>query len=216
MCIRDREDSLWHIGRVRPEHILPPIQGLPWGYRQRARLSIRNVPKKGGVLVGFHERKSSYIADMRRCEVLPPHVSALLLPLRALFSAMFICERLPQVEVAVGERCTVLLLRILESLSAPDEDLLRAFADQHQVVFYLQPKGPDTVYRFYPLDGPRLSYTLPEYDLEMEFRPTEFTQVNHAVNRVMVRRALRLLDAQPGERIADMFCGCLLYTSRCV
>lgn len=201
------EDSLWHIGRVRPEQILSPIQGAPWGYRHRARLGVRNVPKKGGALVGFHERRSSFIADMRSCAVLPPHVSDLLLPLRELVAALSIPDRLPQIEVAVGEQCTALVLRILEPMNARDEDLLRQFADRHGVVFYLQPKGPDTVYRFYPLPGPRLSYRLPEFALELEFRPTDFTQVNHAVNRVLVRRALRLLDPRPGERIADLFCG---------
>lgn len=201
------EDSLWHIGRVRPEHMLPPIQGEPWGYRHRARLGVRKVPTKGGMLVGFHERKSSYIADIRSCEILPPHLSALLMPMRELFGALSISERMPQVEIAVGEHCTALVLRILEPLNANDEKLLREFADRHDVVFYLQPKGPDSAYRFYPTPGPRLSYTLPEFGLEMEFRPTDFTQVNHTVNRMLVRRAIRLLDPQPGERIADMFCG---------
>ncbi|MGE5469926.1 MAG: 23S rRNA (uracil(1939)-C(5))-methyltransferase RlmD [Bacteroidota bacterium] len=201
------EDSLWHIGRVRPETILPPIQGAPWGYRHRARLGVRLVPKKGGVLIGFHERRSSYIADMPTCDILPPHVSALLLPLRALVGALSVAHCLPQIDISVGEHCTALALRILQPLNDRDEQLLRDFADRHDVVFYLQPKGPDTVYRFYPLPGPRLSYTLPEFDLEFEFRPTDFTQVNHAVNRLLVRRALRLLDPQPGERIADMFSG---------
>ncbi len=201
------EDSLWHIGRVRPESILPPIHGASWGYRHRARLGVRKLDAKGGMLIGFHEWRSSYIADIRSCAVLPPHVSDLLMPLRALFGKLSIADRLSQVEVAVGEHCTALLLRILESLTAKDEILMREFADQHQVVIYLQPKGPDSAYRFYPKLGPRLSYTLPEFGLELDFRPTDFTQVNHAVNRVMVRRALRLLDPQPGERIADMFCG---------
>lgn len=201
------EDSLWHIGRVRPETILPPIHGEAWGYRHRARLAVHKVVKKGGVLVGFHEKRSSYIADIRTCAILPPHLSALLLPMRELVGALSIAERLPQIEVAVGERCTALALRILAPLTVADEKLLRAFADRHDVVIYLQPKGPDTVYRFYPVPGPRLSYTLPEFDLELDFRPTDFTQVNHAVNRVLVRRALRLLDPQPGERVADMFCG---------
>jgi 23S rRNA (uracil1939-C5)-methyltransferase len=201
------EDSLWHIGRVRPETILPPIQGEAWGYRHRARLAVHKVTKKDRVLIGFHEKRSSYIADMLTCAILPPHLSALLLPMRDLIGALSIAERLPQIEVSVGEHCTALVLRILASLSVADEKLLRAFADRHDVVIYLQPKGPDTVYRFYPTPGPRLSYTLPEFALELDFRPTDFTQVNHAVNRVLVRRALRLLDPQPGERIADMFCG---------
>lgn len=201
------EDSLWHIGRVRPETILPPIQGAAWGYRHRARLAVRKVPSKGGMLIGFHERKSSYIADIRSCDILPPHVSNLLLPMRELFSALSIADRLPQIEIAVGEHCTAVSLRILQTLTAADERLLRAFAERHGIVFYLQPKGPDSVYRFHPQSAPPLSYSLPEFGLELEFQPTDFTQVNHAVNQVLVRRALRLLDPQPGERIADMFCG---------
>ncbi|WP_153131424.1 23S rRNA (uracil(1939)-C(5))-methyltransferase RlmD [Dechloromonas hortensis] len=201
------EDSLWHIGRVRPDSILPPIHGEPWGYRHRARLAVRKLPKKGGVLIGFHEWRSSYIADIQSCAILPPHVSALLMLMRDLIASLSIAERVPQLDFAVGEQCTALLLRILEPLKARDEQLLRDFSDHHKVVFYLQPKGPDTAYRFYPLPGPRLSYTLPEFGLELDFRPTDFTQVNHAVNRVLIRRALRLLDPQPDERIADMFCG---------
>ena len=138
---------------------------------------------------------------------MPKHVSDLLLPLRELFGALSIADRLPQLEVAVGERCTTLVLRILAPLNGNDEKLLRAFADRHEVVFYLQPKGPDSAYRFHPVPGPRLSYTLPEFGLELEFRPTDFTQVNHDVNRVLVRRALRLLEPRSGERIADLFCG---------
>ncbi len=201
------EDNVWHIGRVRPELILPPISGFPWHYRHRARLGVRNVPGKGGVLIGFHERRSSYIADIRQCAILPPHVSDLLMPLRELVASLSLVDRLPQIELAVGEQSTALVLRILQPLTAKDQQLLRAFADRHQVVFYLQPKGPDTAQLFYPTDAPRLFYALPEFALEMDFRPTDFTQVNHAVNRVLVRKTLQLLDPQPGERIADMFCG---------
>jgi 23S rRNA (uracil1939-C5)-methyltransferase len=201
------EDNLWHLGRIKAEQLYAPIHGQPWAYRYRARLSVRFVLKKGGVLVGFHEKKSSYVADMQQCEILPPHLSAMLLPLRELVGRMSIRDRLPQIEVAVGERMTALVLRILEGLSPADEALLREFADRHAVVFYLQPQGPATAYRFYPLAGPQLSYLLPEFAVEHAFSPTEFTQVNHAINRVLVRRAMTLLAPQPGERIADMFCG---------
>ncbi|HEX5804608.1 MAG TPA: 23S rRNA (uracil(1939)-C(5))-methyltransferase RlmD [Azospira sp.] len=201
------EDNLWHIGRVKPEQLYSAIYGEQWGYRHRARVSVRLVPKKGGMLVGFHEKKSSFIADMRECRNLPRHVSDLLMPLRELTGALSIHDRMPQVEIAVGDRCTVLVFRILEALNANDEALLRAFADRHAVQIYLQPKGPDTVARFYPEDGAPLSYCLPEFDLELFFSPTEFTQVNPGINRVLIRRAMALLAPQPGERIADMFCG---------
>ena len=201
------ESNLWHLGRLRAEQLYAPIHGPSWGYRFRARLTARFVAKKGGMLIGFHEKKSSYIADMSECLNLPPHVSALLLPLRELVAGLSISTAMPQVELAVGEHITALVLRNLEPINAADEALLKAFADRHNVVFYLQPGGPATAYRFYPVDGPRLTYRLPEYDIEHAFSPTEFTQVNHAVNRVLVRRAMALLEPRPGERIADMFCG---------
>jgi len=201
------EDNLWHLGRIQADQIYAPIYGEPWAYRHRARLSVRFVAKKGGVLVGFYEKKSSYVADIRQCEILPAHLSALLLPLRELIGGLTIRDRLPQIEVAVGERATVLVLRILEPLAAADEILLRRFADHFGVVFFLQPQGPDSAYRFHPLDAPPLSYLLPDYQIEHFFSPTDFTQVNHAINRVLVRRALSLLEPRPGERIADMFCG---------
>ena len=201
------EDSLWHIGRVRADSMLPPIDSQPWQYRHRARFGVRSMPGKGDVLIGFHEKRSSYIADIRTCPVLPEHVSSLLLPLRSLVAGLTISDRLPQIEVAVGARTTALTFRILQRPSGKDEVKIREFAEQHRVVIYLQPKGPDSTYRFCPDSADRLSYQLPDFDLELDFLPNDFTQVNHPVNRVMVRRALSLLAPVPGERIADMFCG---------
>jgi 23S rRNA (uracil1939-C5)-methyltransferase len=201
------EDCFKHIGKVTPETLLSPIHGPTWGYRTRARLSVRHVQKKGGVLVGFHERRSSYVADMTSCEVLLPHISALLPELRALVASLSILDRLPQIELAAGESLSVLVLRIMDPLTAEDEVKLRDFADRHGIQFWLQPKGPDTAYPFHPLNAPELAYSLPEFDLDMPFRPTEFTQVNHGINRMLIRRAMRLLDCHAGERIADFFCG---------
>lgn len=204
------ESSLWHLARLKPEELYAPIYGSPWGYRFRARLSAHYVEKKGGVLIGFHERKSSHVADITECANLPQHVSALLVPLRALVGGLSICRAIPQIEIAVGEAAatvTAIVLRILAPLTAADQKSVRAFADLHQVVFYLQPKEPASAYRFYPLDGPKLAYRLPDFSIEHDFSPTEFTQVNHAVNELLVRRACALLDPQPGERIADLFCG---------
>jgi 23S rRNA (uracil1939-C5)-methyltransferase len=212
---RALEDALWHLGRVRAAQLLPPIYGPAWGYRHRARLAVRHVPKKGGVLVGFHERKSSYIADMTSCAILPPAISALLPLLRELVGALTIRDRLPQIELAVGDSAgmpglpppvPVLVLRILQPLAPTDEERLRAFADAHGVQFYLQPGGPDTAVPFHPPER-QLAYALPEFGLLFPYGPTEFTQVNAGVNRVLVRRALALLDPRPGERVADFFCG---------
>ena len=201
------EDALERIGKVAPERILPAVYGAPWGYRHRARMSERHVVKKGGVLVGFRERQSSFVADMRDCEVLPPHMASLISPLRDLIAGLSIPDRIPQIEVAIGAEVTILVLRILEWPSAADEIALKAFADLHGIQFWYQSKGPETAQPFYPLDAPPLYYTLPEFDVRIHFTPTDFTQVNHAVNTVLVRRALSLLDPQPGERILDLFCG---------
>ncbi|MVW73115.1 23S rRNA (uracil(1939)-C(5))-methyltransferase RlmD [Bordetella sp. 15P40C-2] len=204
---RALEDGFWHVGKLRPQRMLPPLHGPTWGYRYRARLSVRVVPKKGGVLVGFHERKSSYVADIRECHVLPRHVSDLLLPLRAMIGSMSKPDRMPQIEVALGEGVTALVLRHLEPLTDGDIAILRAFAAKHQVQWWLQPKGPDTVHALERADEDALAYTMPQFGLRMPYRPTDFTQVNHAINRAMVARALMLLEVQPTDRVADLFCG---------
>ena len=201
------EDNLARIGKVTPERILPPIYAAQWQYRHRARLSVNYVAKKGGVLVGFREKKSSYVADMHWCEVLAGDVGRMIDPLREVLSTLDIRDRIPQIEVAVGEGVTALVLRLLEPLTANDEVKLKAFADVHKIQWWVQVKGPDTAVPWYPLDAPLLTYTLPEFELTINFRPTEFTQVNHAVNRLMVSRAMHLLAPQPGEEIADLFCG---------
>ncbi|MDR0274476.1 MAG: 23S rRNA (uracil(1939)-C(5))-methyltransferase RlmD [Burkholderiaceae bacterium] len=200
------EDNLWHLGKVRAARVLAPIHGPGWGYRWRARLSVRYVAKKGDVLIGFHERKSRYVADMRQCPVLPPKVSALLVPLRALLHGMAARETCPQIELACGGGITALTLRHLQPLAEGDLRQLRAFATAHGVQWWLQPKGPDTVHR---LDegGPPLAYALPEFGVTMPFLPTDFTQVNPYINGVLVARALRLLAVQPHERVIDWFCG---------
>jgi 23S rRNA (uracil1939-C5)-methyltransferase len=201
------EESLARIGRVKPETMLPAIYGQSWGYRERARISVKYVIKKSKTLVGFHERRSSFVADMQSCEILAPKIAGLIQPLAKLVEGLSIRDKLPQIEVAVGEHVDALVLRVMAPPSAEDEAALRAFADQHQVQFWLQSKGPETIVPFHPLNAPALSYSLPEFGITMPFAPGEFTQVNSALNRVMVSRALRLLDPQPDEHIVDFFCG---------
>jgi 23S rRNA (uracil1939-C5)-methyltransferase len=200
------EDNMWHLAKVRPEMMLRPIEGPAWGYRHRARLSVRHVAKKGTVLVGFHERKSRYVADMQVCPVLPDKVSRLLMPLRGLIGAMDQRDRLPQIELAIGDEATSLVLRHLEPLTEADLSRLRAFGIAHGVQWWLQPKGPDSVHLLEE-GGPQLAYALPEFGLRLPFAPTDFTQVNAAINGVLVSRALRLLEVQHGERVIDWFCG---------
>ena len=204
---RVMEDNLWHLGKVKADMILRPIEGPAWGYRYRARLSVRYVRKKGAVLIGFHERKSRYVADMKVCHVLPASVSDLLLPLRALIESMDARETCPQIELACGDAVIALVLRHLEGLTQADLGRLRAFAAEHSAVqWWLQPKGPETVHL---LDAAtqELNYSLPEFGICMPFKPVDFTQVNPHINRVLVSRALRLLDARKDERVIDWFCG---------
>ncbi len=232
---RALEETLWHLGRVRAALILPPIVGPAWGYRHRARLTVRNVAKKGGVLVGFHERGSSFVADMTECHVLPPAVSALLVPLRRLTESLSIRDRMPQVEVAVGDRDDpprqpiALVFRVLIPPSEEDLATLRDFARRHRLDLWLQPKGPDSITLLIgaagragsadatdrppgggappPPEASSLAYALPEFGLRMPFAPTDFTQVNAPINRQLLARAVRLLAPEPGERVVDLFCG---------
>jgi 23S rRNA (uracil1939-C5)-methyltransferase len=203
---RALEDALWHLAKVRPEVVLRPLEGQAWGYRDRARLSVRHVAKKGAVLVGFHERKSSFVADMRSCEILAPKAAALLVPLRDLVMTMDARDRLPQIEVAVGGDAVALVLRHLEPLGEGDRAKLHDFARAHGVQWWLQPKGPDSAQ---PLDPAldQLSYSLPAFGLEMAFRPTDFTQVNHGVNAVLVSKVVRMLEPRSHECVIDWFCG---------
>lgn len=203
------EDTLWHVAKVRAGTVLAPIVGPEWGYRHRARLSVRHVPKKGGVLVGFHERGSSYVADMRTCHVLPPRVAGLLLPLRALVESMSVRDRLPQVEVALGDTVLALVFRVLEPPSPADLERLRAFGDTHRLEVWLQPRGPESIELAWSPGGASsdLHYALPEFGLTLPFRPTDFTQVNAAINASLVSRAVRLLDPKPDDTVLDLFCG---------
>ena len=203
---RALEDALWHLGKVKPERVLRPIEGPAWGYRQRARLSVRYVAKKGTVLVGFHERKSSFVAEIASCAVLPRHVSDMLLPLRALVGAMNGRDRIPQIELAVGDTTTALVLRHLEPLVEDDLVRLRDFAERHAVEWWLQSKGPETARRL-DTAASTLDYALPEFGIRMPFRPTDFTQVNRDVNRTLVARAVALLAPEPGDSVIDWFCG---------
>ncbi len=200
------EDNLLHLAKVKPEQVLRPLEGPAWGYRWRARLSVRFVAKKGVVLVGFHERKSRYVADMTVCPVLPPAVSALLPALRTLIGGMDQRDRLPQIELAAGDSVVALVLRHLEPLTPADMQRLRDFGVQHGVQWWLQPKGPDTVHLL-DAGGPVLAYGLPEFGITMPFKPTDFTQVNPHINRVLVERAVRLLAVQPQDHVIDWFCG---------
>lgn len=214
------EDDLKHIAKITPEEILRPMGGPAWEYRHRARLSVVNRSiKKGTVLVGFHETKSGYVADMTACEILPKHVSDLLPEMRKLVMGLSIVDYVPQIEIAVGEAeepesadpkkskpVTALVFRHLKPLNQADEQLLRAFADKYQVWIWLQAKGIETVVPFYPEAG-KLCYRLPEFEVEMPFKPADFTQVNHLMNRALVSRAIRLLEVRSTDRILDLFCG---------
>jgi len=205
-------DNLKHLGKVEAEGVLTPLAGKPWGYRHRARLSARYVAKKGGVLVGFREKASSYVADMQECKILPAFVSGLIPELRELIVNLSIRDRIPQVEVAVGDHLVVLVFRNMLELNDEDGVLMKEFVDKHkseanQIQVWLQPKGPDSCYPFYPHEAPKLSYSLQYFNIEMPYYPTEFTQVNPFINEQMVKQAMELLDPSPDDVIADFFCG---------
>ena len=201
-------DTLWHIGKVRPESMIPPIYGPFWNYRHRARLTVRDVAKKGGVLVGFHEKRSSYVADMSECHILTKNVAGMLKPMRELVAGLSIRQRMPQIEVAVGgDGRTALVFRVLETPSEADMERLMAFGREHGADIWLQPKGPESAHAVLPENETALGLTLSEFGVRIAFKPTDFTQVNHALNETMVGRAVRLLGVEPQHHVADFFCG---------
>lgn len=199
-------ENLQHIGRVVPEQVLAPLTGPHWGYRRRARLGVKYVRKKGKALVGFREKQGRYLADLTRCEVLHPAVGTRLAELAALIGSLDAFEHIPQIEVAAGDDATALVFRNLEELSEADLQRLRTFGLTQGMQIHLQPAGPDSVHLLWPSEAV-LSYRLPEFDVELFFRPTDFTQVNAEMNRRMVHHAIGLLDPQPHERVLDLFCG---------
>jgi len=203
---RTLEQNLARIGKVSPEEFWLPLTGPLWGYRRKARLSVRYVPKKGRVLVGFRERYGRFVADLAECHVLDSRVAGQLVPLAELIHGMDARSAIPQIEVACGDAAAVLVFRHLEPLTESDLDRLRAFAADSGLAVLLQPGGPATIHALTP-PAPELTFSFSDPDLELAFGPSDFIQVNAEMNRRMVGRALELLDPQPDDRVLDLFCG---------
>lgn len=204
-------DSLERIGGLVPERWLDPLyddseQGA-WHYRRRARLAVKDVAGKGRVLVGFRERHAPFVTDMHRCEILVKPVGELIDPLSELIATLGIRRRLPQIEVAAGDDQVQLVFRVLDPPGDDDCRRLAAFAQRYGVTVALQPGGLDSVQPLYPEKPPQLTYRLPEFDVELAFEPIDFVQINAAVNRRMVSRAVELLAPASGDRILDLYCG---------
>jgi 23S rRNA (uracil1939-C5)-methyltransferase len=203
---RELLEQLERIGHVRPEAVLPPLTGAQFGYRRRARLGVKHLRRTGRTFVGFRERTTPFLADVRHCHVLADPVGALCEPLGLMVGGLSIADRLPQFEVSVGEQVTVLVARVLDPPSADDLERMRAFARDHRVEFWLQPAGRDSIQ---PLDPATtaLDYRLPEFDVTLEFGPLDFVQVNTGLNEQMVRQAIDLLAPEPEDQVLDLFCG---------
>jgi 23S rRNA (uracil1939-C5)-methyltransferase len=197
---------LAHIGKVSPQRWLPPLTGPVWGYRRRARLGAHYVSRSEGMLVGFREARSRFLADLHGCPILDERIGRRLPALRTLLASLSCANRIPQVEVACGDDGAALILRHLAPFSTGDLDRLRAFAREHGVQIWRQPQGPDSVVPVEPAEPPPLSYRLDDGSV-MEFGPTDFVQVNAAMNRRTVSQALDLLELAPTDEALDLFCG---------
>lgn len=199
-------DQLKRIGKVEPETVYAPLAAEGWGYRRKARLGARWVRKKDKALVGFREKDGGFLADLSRCEILHPSIGERLTDFQALVGSMEARETIPQIEIAVGDNATALVVRHMEPLSAGDTAKLLDFAREFDFQLYLQPKGPETVHCLYP-DSPELYYEHPQFNTRVNFAPLDFFQVNQPLNRQMVARAVELLDPQADETVLDLFCG---------
>jgi 23S rRNA (uracil1939-C5)-methyltransferase len=200
-------NHLEHLAKVKPDAVLPPLRNTEWGYRYKARLGVRYVAKKAKVLVGFREKAGSFLADLHHCKVLHASVGERLEALSALIMGMDARETIPQIEVAVSDDVTALVFRHLQPLSIADAQRLTNFALENNLHVYLQPGGADSIHALSPEVPTPLRYALPNHQVQIEFKPSDFTQVNPAINRKMVDRALELLELKPDERALDLFCG---------
>lgn len=198
--------NLERIGKITAEELWEPITGPSWDYRRKARLSVRYVHKKERVLVGFRERYGRFVADMQECHVLDSRIAERLPELSHLIHSMDARSTIPQLEVACGDDSCALVFRHLEPLTDTDLEKLRSFARDSGIAVLLQPKGPDTIHLLEP-ESLQLSYRIPEFDIEMMFDPSDFVQINAAINRAMISRAVELLEPNRNDRILDLFCG---------
>ena len=202
------KDNLQRIGKVEPQSWLEPMTGPVWGYRRRARLAVKDVPAKGRVLVGFRERHAPFITDMHRCEVLARPVDGLIDELSELVSRLSIRARLPQIEIAVAEQSMAMVFRVLDEPNAADKEHLIAFGAANDCRIYLQPGGLDSLQLIEPesVDEP-LYYTLPEFDIRIDFEPIDFVQVNSEINQRMVHFAIEQLNPGAEDKVLDLYCG---------
>jgi len=199
-------ENLERIGKVQPRSLLPPLTDSPWGYRRKARLGVKYVEKKGRVLVGFRESNGRYIADIGVCEVLHPAVGQRISAIASLVEGLDASRTIPQIEVAAGDDLVALIFRHLQPLSDSDRNKLVEFGQAQALGIYLQPGGIDSVTALWP-ENARLNFRVPDYDLDIEFQPLDFIQVNRGMNLRMIEQTLSLLDPQPGDRVLDLFCG---------
>jgi 23S rRNA (uracil1939-C5)-methyltransferase len=201
------QEQFSRIGKISIPEIWEPLTGPHWGYRRKARMGVKYVAKKGRVLVGFRERRNPFLAELDSCKVMHPVVGERLTALGDMIAGLSIRDKIPQIEVALGDEDCVLAFRVLEPPTENDQAQMRAFGQQHNISICLQPKGPDTIV---PLDGEPVVtpwYALPDQGLRFQFRPAMFTQVNYAINRSMINRALAALELTPEDRVLDLFCG---------
>ncbi len=206
-----------HFGGSEPKEWLKPLQNRIYGYRSKARLGVRYLPKKDQILLGFREKSGKCLIQMNRCEVLDPVMGAHLELFKTWIRSLSIYDQIPQLECAIDDHSLVVIVRHMEKFSPEDLQKTREFVDDFsakiaqdstkQLVIYLQSKGPESIKRFYP-EGPELlSYDIPEFDLRFDFAPTDFTQVNMSMNGLMIQQALHFLALQKSETVLDLFCG---------
>lgn len=201
-------EFLQHQANTRPLEILPPLKSTPWGYRRKARLSVKYVPKKNKVLVGFREKSSHLVADIECCPILPESIGHLLPAFSELFQQLSIREQIPQMEIAITEKENAIIIRHLAAFTAEDLEIIRAFVSAHQLKCYLQPAGINSISLFWPSDADvLLNYRIPTYDLNLHFSPQQFVQINDAINQSMIAQAIDLLALTATDHVVDLFCG---------
>jgi len=202
-------DKLAQQAGLVPVEVAAPIRSDPWHYRSKARLATWRG-KDNRWYLGYREGGSKQVVNIDHCPVLVPRLDRLLQPLQNWLARASADCRLGHLDLFSSDGCIGVLMRLLAPLPAGDFDSLHALAEQEAFDLWLHLDQPELISPE-QTPNPAYSYRLPSKNVQLSFKPWDFTQVNQKVNVDMVGQAMAWLEtgvAIESRRLAlDLYCG---------